>query len=299
MTIMKKTRFFVALLVMLVAASGYAQDSYRDALKEYLFNLGQSDYDPIKSILDYSYETYFKQSDDVDLEKLTERFLNEALIDQLVDFSEPMMKERNVTEADLRTLNAMLSTPEGQTFLAHQNEWDDKLNEISYEHRKLFQDGGEPEALQVNPDIDAGYVAKFQKMWNVIEEQTMGMINGLFPSEMPSEMAGEMTDELADEMAESSRIKTWLNSNYGTLALNTAYGILTPEDLDFGTKLFANESYRKATDTAGASPYSLLGEGAGFLMDSLMKYFDWMESQGAQPTEKLIGLKRLMNLQND
>lgn len=299
MTIMKKTRLIIALLVMLVAASGYAQDSYREALKQYLFNQGLCDHDMINSILGYSYETYFKQSDNVDLEKLTERFINETLINQMVDFSEPMMKERNVTEDDLRTLNAMLSTPEGQTFLAHQNEWDDKLNEISYEYRRLFQNGGEPEALQVNPDIDAGYVAKFQKMWNVIEEQTMGMINGLFPSMMPSEMPSEMTDELADEMAELNRTKNWLNVNYGTLALNTAYGILTPEDLDFGAKLFANESYRKATDTADKSPYSLLGEGTGFLMDFLMKYFDWMESQGAQPSEKLIDLKRLMNFQND
>ena len=40
MTIMKKTRSIIALLVMLVAASGYAQDSYREAVKEYgvIFN---------------------------------------------------------------------------------------------------------------------------------------------------------------------------------------------------------------------------------------------------------------------
>ena len=33
---MKKTRLFVALLVMLVAASGYAQDSYRQSVKDYM-----------------------------------------------------------------------------------------------------------------------------------------------------------------------------------------------------------------------------------------------------------------------
>ena len=33
---MKKTRLLVALLVMLVAASAYAQDSYRQAVKDYL-----------------------------------------------------------------------------------------------------------------------------------------------------------------------------------------------------------------------------------------------------------------------
>ena len=33
---MKKSRLFVTLLVMLVAASGFAQDSYRETLKEYI-----------------------------------------------------------------------------------------------------------------------------------------------------------------------------------------------------------------------------------------------------------------------
>jgi hypothetical protein len=32
--IMKKPRLLIALLVMLVAASGYAQDSYRQAVKD-------------------------------------------------------------------------------------------------------------------------------------------------------------------------------------------------------------------------------------------------------------------------
>ena len=33
---MNKTRLLIALLVMLVAASGYAQDSYRQAVKDYM-----------------------------------------------------------------------------------------------------------------------------------------------------------------------------------------------------------------------------------------------------------------------
>ena len=33
---MKTTRFLFAMLVMLIAASGYAQDGYREAVKQYL-----------------------------------------------------------------------------------------------------------------------------------------------------------------------------------------------------------------------------------------------------------------------
>ena len=44
---MKKTRFLIALLVMLVAANGYAQDSYRQAVKDYLTAIGQFEKDQV------------------------------------------------------------------------------------------------------------------------------------------------------------------------------------------------------------------------------------------------------------
>ena len=40
---MKKSRLFIAMLVMLVAVSSYAQDSYRETVKQYVEVNGQSD----------------------------------------------------------------------------------------------------------------------------------------------------------------------------------------------------------------------------------------------------------------
>jgi hypothetical protein len=278
---MNVSRLLVTVLVVLTAMAGYAQDSYREALQQYLSYFGQDG--KMKSAMLEMNESLFKQSGNVNLEELTERYFKEAFLDHLTDMSEAMMKERNVTEADLRTVIEMVDIPEGQTFLAHESEWQDKQGQMIDEYRTQFQDGGKPEKLKANPDIDAGYVAKFQEMWknSGIEEKTLNLFNFSFS---PGEMTGEL--------AELGRIKTWLSDNLGTMSLNAAYGILTPEDLDFGMKLFANESFRKVTDTKDMNLFSVMGKS----VDLILNYLDWMEAQGAQPNEKLNMLKGFMKM---
>ncbi len=272
---MKKARLLIALLVMLVAASGYAQDSYRDAIKEYLSFFGKNI--QMENSLREINGIVFMQNDKVDLEMLTERYIHEVYEDQMADVVEPMMKERDVTEADLKTITAMATTPEGQTYLAHENEWNEKLSEVSGEYMSQLLEGGKPEKLQVNPDIDAVYAAKFQKLWKDcgIEEKTIRILDGAFTGATSS----------------AGKLKTFTD-NIGTMALNAAYGSMTLEDFDFGMKLYSNESFRKATDTSDMNFYSLMGKGALIVM----KYLDWMESQGAQPNEKLQSFKMLKSL---
>ena len=279
---MKKSRLLIAVLVMLVAASGYAQDSYRQAVKEYLSVLGPAD--EIKSALYEMNETFFVPSSNVDYDMLTERYFKEVFNDQLIDMFEPMMKERNVAEADLRALNEMLATPKFQTFIAHQNEWLEKLSQISDECISKLNDGDEPENIQVNKEIDAGYAAKFQKMWKESgkEEKSIGLYDRL------------SLDENTEEFAKIGKYKTWLADNFGTIALNAAYGSLTLEDLDLGMKLYTNESYRKVTDTSDMNVFSVIGPTA----EIIIKYLEWMESQGAQPSEKFLALKVLMQSMN-
>ena len=279
---MKKSRLLIVLLLMLVAASGYAQDSYREAVKEYLSVLGPAD--EMKSALYEMNKAFFVPSSNVDLDMLTERYFKEMLIDQITDMSEPMMKERNVTEAELRTLNEMLATPKFQTFIAHQHEWLEKLSQISDACLSQINDGEGTTNIQVNKEIDAGYAAKFQKMWKESgkEEKSIGLYDKL------------SLDENTEEFAKISKYKTWLADNFGTIALNAAYGTLTLEDFDLGMKLYTNESYRKATDTSDMNVFSVVGPTA----EIIIKYLDWMESQGAQPSEKFLALKVLMQSMN-
>ncbi len=95
-------------------------------------------------------------------------------------------------------------------------------------------------------------------------------------------------------MADFGKYKTWFTDNFSTLALNAAYGTLTLKDFDLGMKLYDNESYRKATDTSGMNVFDLMGVGT----DMIIQYIDWMESQGAQPSDKLNNFKMLKNLMN-
>ena len=271
---MKKTGLLIAVLVMLVAASGYAQDSYREALKQYLVNFGPEN--QIKTALHDINESLFVKSGNVDMEVLTERYIKEVFIDQMTDMVEPMMKERNVTEADMKNIIAMVATPEGKAFLTHQNEWSEKLNE----YISQLKDGDGLQNVQVNPDIDADYAAQFQKMWKEsgIEAKSLGLFDGLSPK----------------TMEDFGKYKTWLADNFSTLALNAAYGTLTLKDLDLGMMLYTNESYRKVTDTSGMNVFDLMGAST----DMIIQYIDWMESQGAQPSDKLNSFKMFKNLMN-
>jgi hypothetical protein len=144
----------------------------------------------------------------------------------------------------------------------------------------------------VNPGIDAEYAAKFNEMMEAsgIKQKMLSFMDGLFPRH--SFEGYEDLDE-PDEIKEMfNYIKKWVDDNLTTVALNSAYGILTPDDLDFGVKLFSSSPHRKITDMSGMSFLSLMGKTA----DIMMKYIDWMESQGAHVTEKAKGLKKLMNM---
>ena len=275
---MKKSRLLIALLVMLVAASGYAQDSYREAVKQFVSANGQID--RMKSAFTTLNETFFKKTEGVDLNVLTERYVKECLDDQVTDMVMPMMKERNLTEADLRTVTALLSTPEGKVFTDHQNEWNMELPSAMIgamaEQAGMFEDGSVAEKVAVNPDIDAGYEAKFRKMMEVgkVKEMVMGFWEGF--------------KEGAPNMPET--FKNWFEENFVTIALNSAYGIITPEDIDYGTKLYSNESYLKTQDISGMKVADLQSTGVGLMSG----YIDWMQAQGAQLSSTATLMKSML-----
>ena len=228
---MKKSRFFIALLVMFVAASGFAQDSYREALKEYISLNGQAD--RTKTSFMTLTESFFKKTDGVDLNALTERYIKECLDEQVADMMIPIMKERNVTEADLREVISLLSTPQGKAFTEHQNEWNIELPAAligaMVEQASMFEDGAAVENVAVNPEIDADYAAKFRNMMEVgkVKDMFMGFWDGF--------------KEGAPNMPET--FKNWFEENFITITMNSAFGIMTPEDIEYGTKLFSNELF--------------------------------------------------------
>ena len=108
---MKTTRFLFAMLVMLVAASGYAQDSYREAVKQYL-NVDDK-FERLKPVISI-FKVLFVNDDKVDLDQLSERYLNEQLVDDYLEILIPPLQAQNITEADLQEVYSLLSTPQGR-----------------------------------------------------------------------------------------------------------------------------------------------------------------------------------------
>ena len=116
---MKKSRILLAFLSLLVAASGFAQDSYREALREYLvLNGNLSHFAQESTAYKESHSRLFK-SGDLDLDQLTDLYLEEGLVDYLTDVNLPKVKEQGITEEDLKEINSLLSSPEGRTFVEH------------------------------------------------------------------------------------------------------------------------------------------------------------------------------------
>ena len=304
---MKKTRFLIALLVMLVAASGYAQDSYREAVKDYLTAIGQ--FENTKSLL-ADMKTLFKNSNQVDINQLTQRYLDERLEDDMLDSYVSAMTEIGMSEADLREVASLVSTPEGKTFADHEQEWmaeflaefmmpfmmleeDEAPAEASAED-KDWSSGGLADLLgnpvQPKADIDPAYAAKFK---DVILESPIA-------KNIMDAMMKRMDEDSSDESKKQEERKAftdWMVPSMSALLLNSAYGNLTLEDLDYAAKLYANESYCKIGN------YGTLEDNDKLKMGYFMlKYMEWMKEQGAtlseDPQDAAEFVKSMFNLDN-
>ena len=303
---MKKTRLFIAMLVMLVAASGYAQDSYREAVKDYLTAIGQ--FEKTKSLL-ADMKTLFKKSNQVDINQLTQRYLGERFEDDMLDSYVSEMTEIGMSEADLREVASLVSTPEGKIFSDHEQEWmAEFLAEFMMPFMMLEEDEAPAEApaedkdwssggladllgkpVQPRADIDPAYAAKFK---DVILESPIA-------KNIMDAMMKRMDEDSSDESKKQEERKAftdWMVPSMSALLLNSAYGNLTLEDLDYAAKLYANKSYCK------------LGNYGTFDNDKLkmgyfvLKYLDWMKEQGAtlseDPQDAVEFFKLMFNLDN-
>lgn len=266
---MKKSRLIITMLVMLVAVCGYAQDSYREAIKEYFRLNGQIG--QVESALKALHGPLFDDSGNVDLDQLTDRYIKENLSDLFAGGIESNMKERNVTEADLREVIELLSTPAGKAYNEHQQAWIDKIKEelpsVMLQNMGQIMYGDTSNPIQPKADIDAGYIKKFKEvMGSSIVESFMNA----FDMTTPATKLVQLPEGLKDGL------QKWMNANMPTMMMNCAYGTITIDDLDFAAMLSSNEAYRKVQDFSRFNFNEV-----DMLPDMLSNYINWMQSQGA------------------
>ena len=296
---MKKTRLLIALLVMLVAASGYAQDSYREAVKEYMAVNSQEAlnnyWNRMDSVLKAG-NTYWFESGDVDLNQLTERYFKEGIMDYMTDFMCAKTKELGVTEAGLREYISLMSTPEGQTYKEHMTQWVEAIKrdttvlngQDSLDSLKIMA-GEYPDPIQVKAGIDPGYVEKYNKVLGAdMAKYTQGLFDQSFNifTMMFEGMSDEMKDAMSDEMKDMQKrfdgMKNWMTANIPTIALNNAYGIFTEDDLDFVAKTQTLEIH-KLIGLLPMNPGEMMSMGQGIMKN----YIEWMEDHGAVVKEEM------------
>ena len=263
------SKCLVALLISLTAVCGYAQDSYREAIKEFFRLNGQIG--QIESALKALNGPLFDDSGNVDLNQLTDRYIKECMSDLFAGGMESKMKERNVTEADLRDVIELLSTPAGKTYNEHQQAWIDNIKEelpsVMLQNLGQVMYGDTSNPIQPKADIDAGYIKKFKEvMGSGIVESFMNA----FDMTTPTTKFVQLPEGLKDGL------QKWLNVNMPTMMMNCAYGTMTIDDLDFAAMLSSHESYRKVQDFSRFTFNEI-----DMVPDMLSNYINWMQNQGA------------------
>ena len=296
---MKKSRLLIAVLAMLVAASGFAQDSYRQAVREYMAISSQEDWNNYWNSLDSVLKadnTLWFESGNVDLNQLTERYFKEGVMDYMTDFMCAKIKELGVTEAGLREYMSLMSTPEGQAYKEHMAQWVEAIKRDTTAFNGLdsldslkIMAGEYPDPIQVKAGIDPGYVEKYNKVMGAdMAKYMQGLFDQYFNffTMMFGGMSDEMSDEMKDEMKDMQKrfdgMKNWMTANIPTIALNNAYGIFTEDDLDFVAKTQTLDT-RKLIGLLPMNPGEMMSMGQGIMK----KYIEWMEDHGAVVKEEM------------
>jgi len=273
----------ITMLVVLTALGSYAQDSYRETLKEYLIVNGQLD--EFGSAFKSLNSTIFQQNSNLDFDQLADRYIKECLADKMTVSLEPAMKESKVTEADLKQVISLLSTAEGKQYNEHFQAWTEKQKEeltsalISNLPKAML--GDTSVSIQLKDGIDSKYISRFKDVMGASIQENIVDVFGQISSSSTMTQLPEST---------MKGMQKWISANVMPLCINAAYGIITDEDLSFCQKLYSQDFYHK---TQGS--INMMGEKMSLMgQDMFSDYMDWMQQQGAVVSDGAAGVLKMI-----
>lgn len=265
---MKTTRIIISFFLMLFAMGAYAQDTYRETFVNYVKvnpNLQSFSSDKMKTALQMFNSLLLQDMEDEEAEKLTDRYLDEQFMDDMVDMLLPYM-QKNLTEAELKELTGILSTPEALSYTTHNMEWYNTFEETMaqpvFDAVTSISAGKTPAPIKIADNIDKKFIQKFTSYAEVAD--VMGEIKKGF--------------ELGAQGQLPEGVMTWLNDNCNNMLLNSCYGVMTEKDLDFGIKLCGMPLYTKTH----ASTSAIMDDPMTFGLSFMTKYLDWLKKQGVE-----------------
>lgn len=252
-------------LMIISAIGASAQSSFRDAVKDYMASQSEYAVEKMQTTLSAQNDMFFESN--VDLEQLTMKYLEEQYMEDMVDMMEPVLSGK-VTEADLRKVISLMSTPESKLFEEHSHQWSEKFKEDLSANLDAplteAMEGNEPKPIERNGNISPEYALKFTEyMDNSGGAETM--VN----------VFAQTLSAIGLELPDS--FKNWMMNNVNTVAMNSAYGVLTLADLEYSSKLFADDSYRNLMNISSELTSDVMTMGASIMT----KYMAWMQEHGA------------------
>ena len=203
------------------------------------------------------------------------------------------MKALGLTELDIKLVASMLGTPQGKAFQAHWKDWFINISKFMsmpllkmmeryskpeeergpYEHFEPWPGFLDGATVQPKAEIDEAYAAKFNDViiGSDFVKDFLDVMKKRMKEDSAITMSGITTPETEKEIVD--RVVNALP----TILLNSAYGVLTPEDIDYAATIFNIDAYNKLqidlnTEGNGASQVGL-------------NFVEWMQEQGAKMTE--------------
>lgn len=262
--------FVLALLAVSMTAA--AQDEMVTALLDYVkacpsATTGMGVDGKMGEALKMVNEELIKEYNGKTSEELVSDYMeNHFLNDMVENVMAPAVKEF-VTVDEVKQLTAAMSSPEGQTFQQHQkllNEGTDfeKIGESVME--TLLADV-EPDDIQPDAACPQAYVNAFNKYF---ELSNLGSV------------IDQMGNMFGDKKDEPKVIKylAYLKKNMPTIYLNSSYGTMTMDDLNFGMKVYQTDAWKhmmQAQNQMVSDPQKL---GMGIIMS----YILYLSEQGVE-----------------
>ena len=266
---MKKVLFTLVLLATTFVAQ--AQNNYHDALKAYMkacpsafVGMDEKMGEALKLVNEQLITDYNGMTS----EQLVNKYLKEQFFDDMIDKALIPVVEKNATIAEINELTAAMSTPAGRTYQEHQeqlNSNNGEIEKLGTEVMEAIMEGKTPKPVAVKSGIPQSYVNLYNQFFKV-----SGM------NSIVTQIFNTFGDK--KDTPEAQKIKKYLEDNVQTIYLNQSYGIMTTNDLKFGTKLCQTEAWKhmmKSSTDMMQDPQSL---GMGIVM----AYISWLQEQGVK-----------------
>ena len=238
------------LLFVMSSVIAVGQESYEKLLREYcsLTNSTSQLLDSVKSkaLLQELNKMVLSGEDLKRADQLAEEYLKTQFQDDLFHHVFMPMYQETVSEQDFRELVTLLKTKEGKQWNTH-NETTFQVMVFAMSFSAISFMLNDDEKLEEEA-IDSECPKSFQNLFDQYYESSRNdqILNTTFQMMLPSVLEEKSVNKKGKEMIE--KFLNYFKNNMKVMMLNSAYKIMTEDDLKFGINMFQKPSYQKVID---------------------------------------------------